>query len=132
MYPHQQIEFMDEFSIYQLYVINRLAIEQNTTWCWFFDFSNATKSNIDIKRSRFMIDVMNTYFPFANSKSYCYNLPWYLSFLKPLFFGFLPASIKKVVGFVDSKNLTELIDQENLPPFLGKFIFYPIYSTLLP
>lgn len=68
-----------------------------------------------------MIDVLNTYFPFANSKSIVYNLPWYLSFLKPLFFGFLPQSIKKVVAFYDSKNLNELIDQENLPPFLGKF-----------
>lgn len=28
---------MDEFSIFQLYVINRLAIEQNTTWVWFFE-----------------------------------------------------------------------------------------------
>ena len=66
-----------------------------------------------------MIDVMNNYFPFANSKSIVYNLPWYLSFLKSFFFSFLPGHIKKMVAFYDSKNLTELIDQENLPPHLG-------------
>lgn len=39
LYPHNSIEFMDELSIYQLYVINKLAIDHNTTWIWFFDFS---------------------------------------------------------------------------------------------
>ena len=36
LYPHSSIDFMDEFSIFQLYVINRMAIEHNTTWIWFF------------------------------------------------------------------------------------------------
>ena len=36
LYPHNSVEFMDEFSIYQLYVITRLAIQNNTTWIWFF------------------------------------------------------------------------------------------------
>lgn len=121
LYPHTSIDFMDEFSLLQLYLINELAMKHNTTWIFFFDFSNATKNNVDIKRSRFMIDCMNTYFPFANSKSIVYNLPWYLSWLKPLFFSFLPAHIKRIVAFYDPKNLNELIDSDNLPEFLGKF-----------
>lgn len=105
-----------------MYVINKLAMDRDTTWIWFFDFTNATKNNIDVKGSRRVIETLDAYYPYSNNKSIVYGLPWYLSWLKPVFFGFLPNSIKRLVDFYDAKNLHELIDPENLPPHLGIFL----------
>lgn len=83
------------------------------------DFQGTGIQNAEIDLLFYAITTLRNYFPAGINRILIVDLPWVLKACWGLAKAWLPENRRKLVEFITRKELTEYIDIDNLPDFMG-------------
>jgi len=109
--------YLRKFLAWQLWKVDE---ENNGNgWVIIFDTTDAGISNCDIDFLFFMISTLKNYFPIGVEYILVHNLPWVLQQAWKLARNWIPPERRKLVRFSSDSDITDYIDAENLPDYMG-------------
>jgi len=83
------------------------------------DFQGTGIQNADIDLLFYSINTLRSYFPAGINHILIVDLPWILRACWSMAKSWVPEKGRKMVEFIQRKELTNFIDKENLPDFMG-------------
>jgi hypothetical protein len=89
------------------------------SWTLIFDCNDIGFANVNLDLFRYLITTMANYFPFGIRRIIILDVPWILNKIQKVVFTMLPEEAQKVAIFTSTKHLTDYIDRDNLPDYLG-------------
>lgn len=92
------------------------------------DFSGSTIANVDLDLLWFVVNAFERY-PRSSAYIYINNLPWYLIPLYNLVTSWFPEEYKRILCRGYTKDVKELVGEENLPAYLDGKSDLDIYAT---
>lgn len=113
------VEVMKKFVIYQMYKADELGASNGAGWVLVFDCTGAVYSNIDREMAQFLQVTLRDYFPSGQAYMLAHNLPWLLNAVSKLLFTMLPHNVRERLKHSNDKTITQYIDRQFLPPYLG-------------
>ncbi|XP_015789871.1 motile sperm domain-containing protein 2 [Tetranychus urticae] len=119
---HRKIEQLeDKIKHYLVNVIEQLdsAKESRESWIIILDASDANFFNTDLDMIMFLFGTLRNRYPRGVATALLYGLPWLLGAFANMVISFLPSDSVAKIKFGGKKELNELIDESNLPDWLG-------------
>ncbi|XP_053211523.1 motile sperm domain-containing protein 2-like [Panonychus citri] len=93
--------------------------EERESWLIILDASDANFFNTDLDMIMFLFSTLRTRYPRGVGQCLLYGLPWLLGAFANMVISFLPSDSVAKIKFGGKKELLELIDENNLPDWLG-------------
>jgi hypothetical protein len=94
--------------------------------CIVFDLAGFGLGNMDYQFMKFMIHMLQNYYPDTLGVAYVVNSPWLFSGCWAMLKGWIDPVSQKKVNFVNLQQLSEAIEPQNLPKdFGGSWVFDP-------
>ena len=113
------VDIMKKFVIHQMYKADELGASNGAGWVLVFDCTGAVYSNIDREMAQFLQVTLRDYFPSGQAYMLAHNLPWLLSAVSKLLSTMLPYNVRERLKHSNDKTITQYIDRNFLPPYLG-------------
>lgn len=109
-------QYIKEFFVHNVNKIDLLSGSRK--WAMVFDCSNGTLSNIDMDFSRYIINVLQNYFPKGFKYVLIYEMPWIMVAFWKITRTWLSEEIKQLIKFAKKEEIFNFIDAENLPNYI--------------
>jgi hypothetical protein len=119
---YRRIEVLDQ-AIKQFVVYNMDKLDSSAGkergWAVVFDTQGAGVAQIDFDMLLFLFRTVKQYYPWGMKYVCIYELPWILHGAWKITQRLLPQDAVQLFRFCNKNNITDLIDPENLPDFMG-------------
>lgn len=112
------VEAIQQFIIYNINCLD-FASKKERGWAVIFDTQGAGVAQIDFDMLIFLVRTVRQYYPWGMKYVCVYELPWILQGGWKITYKLLPQDATRLFRFYNQNNITELIDPENLPDFMG-------------
>ncbi|KAF7493147.1 Motile sperm domain-containing protein 2 [Sarcoptes scabiei] len=118
---HRKIkEIQEPIQQFLLYTIDRVDRRSDSKGCVIvFDCSGAGYSNMDLDMLKSLIDIAFKYFPLCIRHVIVYELSWMLNAFRKIAMNLVPSSLAALVRFANQNDITDFIQKESLPDFMG-------------
>ena len=107
-----------QFLVYNLNQLDYQA-KKERGWAVVFDTQGAGVAQVDFDMLLFLFKTIKQYYPWGMKYVCIYELPWILYGGWKITQGLLPQEATRLFRFFNRDNITELIDPEELPDFMG-------------
>lgn len=88
-------------------------------WVVVFDFNGAGFANCDMEMAKFLINTLTKYFPTGLAFALAVDFPWILKTFWNVVKNLIPANRRSLLRFTSSGEVTDFIDAESLPAYIG-------------
>ncbi|XP_035785491.1 motile sperm domain-containing protein 2-like [Anopheles albimanus] len=106
---------LDDLKKCFLYWIERIIREANDDLVTIvFDLTDAGLSNVDMDYTKYIINTLKNYYPCSVNYILIYDLPWILNATFQIIKKLLPAKAVDRLRNINSKNISEYIDEDNM------------------
>lgn len=112
----QLAPFFRQFLVSVIDRVDQVADAQG--YCFVFDFTGVTLSNVDMDFLHFIITSLRNYYPQGLRRVIAFNLPWLLKGLWATVRMWL-GPLQELIKFASGEEIKEFIAEENLPRYLG-------------
>jgi hypothetical protein len=89
------------------------------SWAVIFDTRGAGIAQVDFDMLIFLIRTVKQYYPWGLKYVAVYELPWLLHGAWKVTQGLLPSEATRLFRFYNKNNISDLVDPESLPDFMG-------------
>ncbi|XP_054158338.1 motile sperm domain-containing protein 2-like [Oppia nitens] len=113
-----------EFTVWQFECADRQAGRGG--WGLILDSTGAGMSNVDMELTRYLIEVINQYYPRGPRYILAIDLPWHLKATVRLMIGFMSDQLRQIYRSIRSTQLTEYLAPEWIPIQLGGTYKWPL------
>lgn len=83
------------------------------------DYRDTGMSAFDLTLITKLLPIMTRHYPSLLSYAYVYELPWVLKACCSMIINLLPEKERKLIKFIDRRNIHDHLDDEHIPDFLG-------------
>lgn len=119
---YKRMDILDQ-AIKQFVVYNMDRLDSSARkergWAVVFDTQGAGVSQIDFDMLVFLFKTVKQYYPWGMRYVCVYELPWILTGAWKITQRLLPQDATRLFRFCNRHNISELIDPQNLPDFMG-------------
>jgi hypothetical protein len=119
---YKRLDILDK-AIKQFVVFNMNQLDYEAKrergWAVVFDTQGAGLAQVDFDMLIFLFKTVKQYYPWGMKYVCIYELPWILHGGWKITQKLLPQDATRLFKFFNRNNITELIDPENLPDFMG-------------
>jgi len=113
------VDLFKKFIVHLVEDIDRADHDQHKGITVIFDCAGAGLSNVDIDLLQFIVTILREYFPQLLRAVIVHELPWVLQWVFKLVQTWLPEEQRKMIHCVNKKDLSNFIDDDQLPDFMG-------------
>lgn len=125
-YPHlkvyKRLDVLDmpikQFLVYNLDKMDSEARKERG-WGVIFDTRGAGLAQVDFDMLIFLFRTVKQYYPWGLKYVAVYELPWILQGGWKIAQQLLPEDATKLIRFYNKKTITQIVDAESLPDFMG-------------
>ncbi|XP_058054083.1 motile sperm domain-containing protein 2-like [Anopheles bellator] len=111
---------LDDLKKCFLYWIERIIREANDDLVTIvFDLTDAGLSNVDMDYTKYIINTLKNYYPCSLNYILIFDLPWILNATFQIIKKLLPAKAVDRLRNINSKNIREYIDEDNMQKCWG-------------
>jgi len=75
-------------------------------------------ANVQLDMLKYLVNTVREYYPCGLKYIVVYEIPWLLSGVQKMVYTMLPEEAKKLIQFMNKKNIHKLIPIENLPDYM--------------
>jgi hypothetical protein len=113
---HHKVNELSQFvKEYFVHNINKIDSSSDEQWVMVCDSSNSGLSNVDMDFSRFIVDVLQNYFPKGFKYVIIYNMPFLMYSFWKITQYWLSDQIKDLIKTVSGDEIFNYISAENVP-----------------
>lgn len=110
---------IEEVKKYLAFLLDRVDREtRGDGWALCFDCTDAGLSNVDMELLKFVVQALTSYFVENCRYVLIYEMPWILSSIWKVVKSWLPAEQRDAVKFAAKKELSQFVDDKELPDFM--------------
>lgn len=110
---------IEETKKYLAFLLDRVDREtRGDGWALCFDCTDAGLSNVDMELLKFVVQALSSYFVENCRYVLTYEMPWILSSIWKIVKTWLPQDQRDAVKFANKKELSNFIEESQLPDFL--------------
>lgn len=101
---------------YVIYLIEKLDSQtSHEGWATVVDSTGSGLSNVDMDFIKFMIEILQTYYPRGHKYIAVVDLPWILNATAKLIVSFMNEELKTRMKFTKKEELTQYMDCQCIP-----------------
>jgi hypothetical protein len=108
---------LSQFLAFRLHSIER-RLNALESWTLLFDCCNIGFANVNLDLIRFLMDLLRVRFPLSLRYALVLEVPFLLNAVQKLVMAMLPEDNKRLVRFVNRRQLTCYVPKERLPLYL--------------
>jgi len=109
-------QYIKEFFVHNVNKIDQMS--GSGKWAMVFDCSNGTLSNVDMDMSRYIINVLQNYFPRGYKYVLIYEMPWIMVAFWKITRTWLSEHVQQSVRLAKKDEIFHFIDPENVPNYI--------------
>lgn len=115
---HKVQELIELIRQFFVHLVNKIDVSSGGEWAVVFDSSNSGISNVDMDFSRFIVQVLQHYYPKGYKYVLIYNMPWIMVAFWKITRAWVADEVKQLIKFANGPQIFDFIDAESVPQYI--------------
>ena len=115
---HKVEELIELIRQFFVHLVNKIDVSSGGEWALVFDSTNSGISNVDMDFSRFIVQVLQHYYPKGYKYVLIYELPWIMMAFWKITRAWVAEEVKQLIKFASGAQIFDYIDPDNVPQYI--------------